>query len=483
MKNKGLWILVAITAVAVAAATFDFQWEKIKDEKKTSASMVFQTKPENVHEITIVFANPSNMVRDGNPIVTNKAIFAFADGKWALKSPIDEIGDQESIRTFVEQLVGEKAQEVGGQKEQIDWAGFGLDSPKGSISVKDTTGKITEVSISNRKNFQGEAYLRRGQENKVLLGTAAWFGKIEKTLFDFRDKRPVRSSEDLSQITIQNSKGKFEFNLKDSKWSFAGKPNWKMDQAKVREVLGKLTGSTLTGFLSEGKLRPQDLKPFQNTKTIADIGVVLKDKKWTAKVIPGQEHTSHLLISEPSSVATMSESDAEKFFQLNPDQLRDKGAPFEFKKADVQKIEVKSAKGSVQAEKTAEDWKIVSKSDPKFDVDDKKISALVDRIGTLEAMEFQAKSSDKAGDKKILMKDSGGQTILELALSEPEKRKINGADQAIVAARSNLVDEGLVLDNNKVRDLGLDEMLAPKKEEKPELGQKPVVPAVKDGGH
>lgn len=469
MKNKGMWILSALTALAVAAAVFDFQWEKVKEEKKTADSMVFAVKPEQVHEFTMVFTDPAKIVKDGVAVVANKTTIAFENGKWTIKAPIEEIADQEQVRTFVEQLTQEKAQEVGGQKENIDWANFGLDSPKGSIAIKDTSGKVTEIQIASRRNFQNQSYLRRNQENKVLLGGAAWYPKIEKKFFEFRDKRPLRSAEQLAKVTIRTGKDTFEFISKDTKWSLANKPKWKLDQEKVRDALSKLTGGSLTGYLAEGKLKPEDLKLFQ--KPTAEITAEIQGKKWTAKIAYAQDKENknaknfQMWISEPSVIATIAQADAEKLAGLHADSLRDRQAPFEFRKADAQKIEIQSAKSKVELEKKDKAWKIVSKSDPKLGVDEAKIPTFVDRLSELEAMEFQGSTTANLnGEKKISVKDASGKTLLELALSNVQKRKIDGVDRSIVTAKSNLIDESMTIDEIKVKDLGLDEMLSPRVE-------------------
>lgn len=472
MKNKGMWILTALTAVAVSAAVFDFQWTKVKEESKSNAALVFGVKPENVHEFTLVFTDPAKIVKDGVPIVTNKTTLAFEGGQWMIKSPIDEPADQENARTFVEQLSGEKSQEVGGQKDKIDWAEFGLDSPKGSIAVKDTNGKVIEISVG-RRNFQNESYLRRNQENKVLLGGASWYPKLDKPFFEFRDKRPIRFAEELKRVQIKTPIETFEFVNRDTKWSLVSKPKWKLDQNKVREVLGKLTGNSLSGIVAEGKLNPSATQPFQ--KAAIEFTADLKDKKWSAKLIEtkaldgegqSKDLKSYLLwIQEPSMIATMAQFDAEKFFRMTLDEFRDRQAPFDFRKAEVQRIEIRSAKSRVELEKKEDAWKIITQSDPKLGVDASKIASFVDRLSELEAMEFQTKPAGVlAGERMISVKDANGKTLLDLALSEAHKRKVNGVDRAIVTAKSSLIDETLSIDENKVKTLGLDEMLSPKQE-------------------
>lgn len=465
--KKGMWIFVAVAALAVSAAVFDFQWEKLQEEKKDREAMVFPSKPEELTEVSMVLAKSFTVMKDGQSTVTNKMVLRRENDQWWIKAPIDELADQESVRMLISSLVNERAQDLGAEK--VNWSDFGLDQPKGSFIVKDNKDRVTEIAVSTRKNFQGDAYLRRDAEEKVLLGSAGWYPRLDKELFDYRDKRPLRADASLiEKIRIREGALAAEFVVADSKWSLVSHPQWKLDQGKVRELLGQLTGPKLKSILAEGRIKKGDLKPFQG-KTVAHIEVDMKEgKEWRAEIAPGPEHDYLVHIPEPSFLATMERADADRFFRLKLEELRDKSAPFDFKMSEMKKIELRSAEKSVELERKDDQWRVVEKSDPQLDVDPKKVSTLVSRLQSLEAMQYLGDQKKVPEAKKIAIKNAEGTPILELVFSDAKKQKVNGVERVVITAKSNLVEEAFALDELKVKDLGFDELFKVKSEAKKE---------------
>lgn len=464
MKNKGLWLLLGVTAVAVSASVFDYVWQERKDEKKAENSFVFRLKPSDVTDITFILSEPSTITHDGQALVTNKLMLSHGSLGWSIVSPINELADQESVKSELESLLKEKSTDVGGAREKVDWEQFGLAQPRGSITLKDKSGKTIEVSVSTRKNFQGEAYLRRNDEKQVLLGQPNWYAALEKQIFFYRDKRPLKfPATEIEKVRIENGKNIVEFEIKDSKWSLPSRPKWKLDQALVRDMLSKLTGNSLSAIQNEGHLRPEDLQPFKAAKNSVHIKVDLKDKgSWLAHLIEGKDKTYSIYVVDPAMIGVLPTVDAEKFLNLTPENLRDKNAPFDFKKTDIHKIELKLAKKSVEVEKKKEGWEVVNKSDPQLKIDSRKVSTLLDRLQGLEVVEFLGTKAANEGNRRIAMKDAEGKTLLELVFSEAQKKKIRGVDRSVVTAKSSLMDEAVEVDAIKIRDLGLDELLSSK---------------------
>lgn len=480
MKNKGMWILVAATAVAVSASVFDFQWEKHKEEKKNIESLVVNFKADEISEFSVVFAEPTTLRLNGQGVVTNKASFEKKEGQWRAVAPIDELADQAAITDFLEPLVNEKAQELGGQSDQVDWSQYGLDAPKGALTLKTSSGQSVEIAVSSRKNFQGEAYLRRNQENKVLLGAASWYPRIEKKLVDFRDKRPIRlEAAKISRVTIAKGGAEQVLELKDSQWRNPKREKWKLDQNQIRDMISKLTGKTIVQFVAEGKVEEQDLAPFKSAKSVIRLSAQFgESEKWTARMIETPDKFFLLHVQEPTpALVTLAAVDGVKVADFNIDQLRDKSAPFDFNKTEVQQIELKTAKGSVQIKKKDESWEVVNKSDEKLEVDPKKVVSLIDRLRNLEVSEYLSATNKVADAQKISLLKSDGAAVLHLVFSESQKRKINGVEQSIVLAKSSLADEALAVEASKLVDLGLEDILTVKteKSEAPAPGANPEV--------
>lgn len=440
----------AVTLIAVASALLDYKREMDEEARKEEDALVLYLKNDQISEIEFTMKDPSSVLVQGREIVTNQFTLKKNKEGWSFVEPWQEAADAESIEQFLNSLNGEKATEVVGLGESPDWAKFGLQKPRGSLSFKDQGGRTVKIDVSNRKNFEGGSYLRRNDENKVLVGSSGWNAKVEKKIFDFRDKRLLRlSSNQIEKFSVARGKEVFEFSFANGQWVLTSKPTWKLDPLRVKELLNSLTGNVIVEYFKEGSILPDDRKKFGVDRSEIIVKMLLRDNKnWQARVGSLKGGVYPVEILDPPMIVAMAAVDGEKLFKLKAENLRDRTTPFEFDKDQVQKIELKVSEKS-QALET-----MLEKKDQAF-------ASLIDKIRALEAMEFLEGTSEVPGGirRTLQLRNGDGKILMELALGRSQKKKINGIEKVYYTAQSSLVNELMTIDEKRINELGIDQLM------------------------
>lgn len=460
-KNKALFMWCAVAAVAVAAAIFDYQWDRRQEERKSQASRLLKFESAQIAAFELTGGSYS-INREGTPLMTNKSRFEKTPEGWWIKSPIDERANQDEVQGFVEGLVHERAQEVPLNDPNVDWSQFGLQEPAGGVQVFDTTGASVTLTVGTRKNFQGDPYLRRSDEAKVFLGTNSWLTRIEKQLRDFRDKRILREpSMKLRSAKFTEGGKSLTFELKDATWFSPEHPEWKLDQAKVREVLANLVGPVIAEFKRESEPTEAELASAGLAPAALKIEARIdgQEAPWTADISRPVNQIHQVLMSHPRLWVAANEGEVGKFFGLDPRQYRDLKSPLEFDQARVARIEVKRGSDFIRAEKKADAWTIVEKSKADLEVTSENVTQLVAGLRELQATEFLATKTSTSPDSRTEIKlyNNQGETVLALNLGG-STRKLG--ELALLTAQSNLSAEGFSLEQQKVQELGINPLLA-----------------------
>lgn len=462
-KNKALFMWGAVALVAFAAVVFDFQWQKLQEEKKLVQTKIFAVDSAQISAFEMT-GGASTVDRGSGPVLSNRIRVEKTGEGWMIKSPVEERASQDETQSFVEGLAQERGSEVildaAANEGSVNWAQFGLDAPLGSITIFDLTGQSSTVSIGSRKNFQGDAYLRRGEENRVMLGTNSWFTRAERKLLDFRDKRILReASMRIQKVRFTSAAKSVGFELQDSRWVYSEAPKIKMDQEKLREILSALVSPSVIEFKLEGEASARELKALGFAANATRIDVELDGgEKWNAEISSLQDENYHLKISKPPMVVVVPATEVTRFLSVDPEVLRDRKEPFDFDKNRAAEFEIKNAKSLWHAKKVGEAWQVQDDSTDKTALSTESLSTLLENLHELEVSEFidtQKTPVPAPGKTEIKISDAKGEVLLHLKFGDWHKRKISGQTKWRMLAASNLFAEVVSVDQPKMDTLGL----------------------------
>ncbi|MFN7729157.1 MAG: DUF4340 domain-containing protein [Bdellovibrio sp.] len=466
MKHKS-WLLVgSATVLAVGFAFYDFQSEKKNEELKSEKAKLVVFPVDQINQVEILSSDVVTSQKGKDPLLFNKIRLKRSADGWRLEEPIQELADQNQVQDFVEGVATEQASDVLMENEEIDWKVFGLDEPKGQVTVQNNLGEKITLFVSSKKNFQGEAFIRRDQGQKVFLASSNWFSRLEKQYFDFRDKKLLRKSmSGIESLTYTKGGEKLTLNYADTKWTSAEHPDWKLDQNKVRDVLGLFNSNLVTEFVKEAAPTTEELKKWGLQKPLASALMQFKDgTSFTADLGVDTDKYYYVLTSEPVQVVKIAAVDSSKFLGVRLDILRDRKQPFDFVKADILKIEVHGPEGLTVMDFDGKTWKAMAKADPALNLSAELASTLIDRLQALQVAEFMDRKGDVEPEPKtrsVRLFKAKDELVFELKLGEPQKKKVEGRDRSLVMARSHLYPDSFTLDAVSVRGLNLESFLKP----------------------
>lgn len=304
MKVKGRSILVIALLLFGGFAVFDFYNDKQKDEKKMMEARLLMVPFEQVEQL--------EFQHQSQKILLKRSV----DG-WELLEPLKDLADSEVVDDFVKSVVPERIIEVASEGNEVNWSLYGLDQPLGKITFKTTSGAQDIFEISERKNFEENAFARRNGENRVLVLNSIWQNRVKKTALDFRDRRFLRHKiASVDSVKIKNDKGILLLARTEGQWSAVDKKDFKLDQNKVRDLLNTISQAK-AAEIGDKK------SPAKSAKKLFTLDLELDKMKWNAVVEQLSDLSIYAATSEPQFYLKMEPGALDKLISISLDDLKE----------------------------------------------------------------------------------------------------------------------------------------------------------------
>ncbi|MZH04662.1 MAG: DUF4340 domain-containing protein [Nitrospinae bacterium] len=264
MKFKGTaWMLVVFLILGIYYFLVDLPAEKKKAHEKEIAGKVFYFKPADVMEFSLIKADQTITLQQ------------TPESTWRLIRPLKTQGDNpesESFLTEIENL--EKSRVVENNPKDLDQ--YGLKTPAVKIHFKFKDGKEETLLFGHESPMGGKIYLKLEGDAKVLLAAASK-AKLEKSVYDFRDKTILNfSSGSINQIQIKRKKNPLHLIRKKEEWLVSGEVKAKADKDSVQAFLRAIQFSRIKEFESEN---PDSLEPYGLNHPIKTLVLEEENKK------------------------------------------------------------------------------------------------------------------------------------------------------------------------------------------------------------
>lgn len=440
MKSRKLPIFVSLVALVVGYAVYDYKSDQKQEVAKSEKALLFLMKPDQIQHLAFESKAGANF-----------ALQRTAEG-WKFEAPLTETADQDAVTQFIDGIATEKSSAVLLEGSEVDWKIYGLDAPKMAVVLKDNLGNQTRFEISAKKNFQGDSYLKKGDEKKVYVAGGSWQQKAEKTVSDFRDRRIARvTPADLESIHFQHGKDKFSFHKREMNWVSTEKPDWKLDQNKVRKLITALSNNRIQKF--DAKL---------DTSPLTTLTLLSKDnKKWVGQFGINKDKKHFLQVQDSGISGELQVDDANEIYRTSIDSLRDRAEPFQFHKEDVKKIEFTSEKMKFVLAHKAEAWEVVAGGDPNKNFMADQVKTFLGKLGGLEVLEFTDKKQDSRINQNrthLVLKAADDKVVLDLKWGGSGSVKVAGQDRHFYWATTNLFPTVFSLAEDKTKELGVDQI-------------------------
>lgn len=462
-------LIFSILIIAVAAYVFFFEYKKGQkdEEKKEADAKVFSGfETDKVQSFTIA---PNAMNHDFDIRVEKK------DGKWSVLAPVNDVGDNDAIQSFLNSLTEEKIEESIAADQAGDLKTYGLDHPKGSVELNESSQK-SRVDIGTIKTYDGRQYSLISTKPGVHVVSSVWGAYIDKKPNDFRNKKVERAQfHDWSEInTMLGQKPNLHLKKVDGDWESVPKSEIPLQTNLVEGFIFQMVNLEILDFISETKTdlakhslaNPEievQLLGEENKKP-HDFTLALSKKSPDGKPEHASATSSELsgVVEVYSAILDVAKRGTSYFFNRR--------FPFQYDPTQASKLRINMPELKLLAEKRDGKWSKVESSVQKelssAQVDE--LSKALSRMETSSYLDEKGKGLSPARNE-IEVLSAKGESLLKVVWGEEYKPKtVDPANTGIkfyYAQTSKTPKHVLSIKQTAIEDLALKSLFVEAKKE------------------
>lgn len=450
--QKSHFFYLFVLVLSASVYYFDYYKGTKDEEKKDKEALLIPFLKDDVVQVELKTS-------------TGDLEIAKSENNWMVKKPIADLGANDEASGWIQSLTTEKSSEKIGEGEVFDWATYGLDKPKSTLIVTSSSGQKVQLQISDRKNFEGNPFIKKNEEKVVYVGSPIWTSLMEKSVKDLRDKRLLREPlKDLEEVVIAQGKERAHFMLTEAKWILKDKPTWRLDQNKVREVINAIPEMKSSEVILEASPTKEQLASYGFSPNSLKVTYYLKDMK--SFVFEFSHDKTKQWLAWPYDLKRVVKVEApavQKLTQLKLEDLRDRELPFVFNKDDVKKLNIIADK-KMELSKEGENWK----STPVGAIELTEVNDFLEKLRQLRVAEFMDGKETVPGleieRKRFTLTDASGKNILDLKIGSSFKKKEDKVETNFVYAKSSVYPDVIILKEEDLATLTVDQLM---KKDKP----------------
>ncbi|MEY4616242.1 MAG: hypothetical protein RJB66_1202 [Pseudomonadota bacterium] len=380
-------------------------------------------------------------------------------GDWELKQPVVDLAAEDEINGWLQALTTEKSLEKIGAGEEIDWATYGLDSPRSSIKIFLTSGREITIEVSARKNFEGNTFIRKSNDKVVYVGAPVWSSLTERNMKDLRDKRILRQPlTALKGFSLKKGDDEVRLVLNEGRWISVLKPKWSLDQNKVRELVNSVQNMKATDFVIETEPIGSQVSEFGFGSTRLKIAFEVENSKdHSFEFGMGKDRQWYVWPKDLKKVFKVDSANVEKLTKANLDGLRDRELPFTFNKQDVKGLKI-SGDAQLVISRENERWKSSNQPAPES----VSVDQLIESLRQVRVAEFLEGRLTAPGldspKKRYALLNGEGKSLLELTIGDSLKKKDEDVVKTFFYAKSSLLPDVILISEDDVKMLALDKL-------------------------
>lgn len=411
--NRGTLLLTAAVLGLGSYAYFvEFRGKQQEEEVREQQSTLIPFSAPDVTEVEISQGETQPLIhlkREGS--------------EWRMLSPLQDLADRSATLNYVSSVLNEKVKSTVKEGADINWEAFGLHQPIGRVSLK--VGDVQKsVEVSGKKNFQDDLYVRRGGEDKLLIGTNIWSDLIKKEAFEFRDKNIFHGKiDDVTNIKVtpRNSSMAFELNHDGAQWILKDQ-KLKLNQGLIRQKLTQISEIRAVEFIIEtaSNATYKELKKYGVLNPEIKVDIQFKDgRSWTSSWAVVKSPQVMVLTQAPDRLVRVEGVSAQPVLKLTADSLRDREEPFLFDRSEIKKIILKTKLKTSIFDLKDSKWQVEGLND-NLVVDQSKVALLLEKIRSLRVHQFE-EAKKFVGVNSIQLMGPDGKEVFSAQWSEGQE--------------------------------------------------------------
>ena len=309
--KPGRIALLALLVAALGAYLYFVELPKSREEAATKK--LLDVAADDVTGLTLVFPD--------REIALEKK-----DGRWQLLRPVAAPADDTAVGAMVSSLVGATVQKTIDELPK-NLADFGLDKPDPLVRVVAGDRTLPELRLGRTTTVGAKAYVRRGDEPKVLLVSSSTRLALDKKAEDLRDKVEVDfKDDDVTKVTITRGDTVVTLTRKDKDTWTVDPGGYPADLTEVRSYLSSLRSTRAMGFADDA---PADLARYGLDTPALRVAIYTGGATPAQELLLGSEFSEkdqkrlYAKRADRPGVVTVGEW-AKRSLDKTPGQLRDK---------------------------------------------------------------------------------------------------------------------------------------------------------------
>lgn len=414
MNWKTFIILTFILAILIL---FIFYVEKREERKEKFEGKLFTYSSSDINKVEL---------KRGSETI----VFERKNDNWEITTPLKTRADKYTVERLVEDFSDLKIERKV-EENARDLKKYGLEPPYRILKLFKKDGSSFSLHVGSENPIDGTLYAKKPEENIVYLIPSFLKSGLDKTLFDFRNKKIFEFEKDkVNRIIWESDEKRWNAYKKEDEWFLDEPVKALADKGKIDDILYSITGVEAKGFpiedykdeqLKEYALDKPKIKLFIKGEKDWEISVGVKEEK-DKKNVYAISNFSRIVSELPETF--LSEIDKK------PEDVREKSVAV-FWSFDVHRFTIiKEGKEYIFEKDKQDKWGM--KKPEKKEIDGTKINDFLRKIEDLEAKEFidNPKSLKDYGlDKpnlkfRIETKERGKEKTIEITCGKEENERI-----------------------------------------------------------
>ncbi len=182
-------------------------------------------------------------------------------GEWKIIQPVKAKADPRAVEDIVS-AIGSLRVVLFEADGEYNPASYGLAQPRITVAFQSTAdGSIQELQIGSDAGTPGRIYVARSDHHAVYAVNKEIYTKLNKTIFDLRDKRVIdfqRTATHRFAIRQGDSKIVCQKNM-DGEWEITTPVTLKADEEAVDDLLFGVDALKAVAFVDD---QPKNLQPY-----------------------------------------------------------------------------------------------------------------------------------------------------------------------------------------------------------------------------
>jgi len=414
MKVKTLLILTAILAILVLSIIYV---EKREERKEKFEGKLLTYNSSDINKVEL---------KRGSETI----VFEKKDDSWEITTPFKTKADKYTVDRLVEDFSDLKIERKV-EENSRDLKKYGLEPPQRILKLWKKDGSSVSVYVGIENPIDGALYAKKPEENIVYLIPSFLKSGLDKTLFDFRNKKIFEFEKDKVNRIIWESEGKrWNAYKKEDEWYLDEPVKALADKGKIDDLLYSITGAEAKGFAVED-YKEEQLKDYSLDKPKIKIKIMgEREMEISAGLKEEKDKKSVYAISSLSKIIAELPETFISEVDKKPEDIREKSVAV-FWSFDVQRFSIVKEGKEYLFEKDKQDkWEM--KKPEKKEIDGTKINDFLRKIEDLEAKEFidnPVSLKDYGLEKpnfqfKIVTKERGQEKTIEILTGKEENDKV-----------------------------------------------------------